>query len=126
MKSIANPAIYTGTRKARYCKPAWTGYVLHCASNSYYVGISYDVERRLHEHFNGSGTKFTRHFQPGAILEIYSARSKRKAQNWEQDTFYQLAHRHPDCYIGGNKVRIQGAKWWDGYSRNTHKFTVPY
>lgn len=33
----------------------WSVYVLRCADNSLYTGISTDVERRLQQHSNGRG-----------------------------------------------------------------------
>ena len=45
-------------------RPA-TVYILHCADNTYYTGVAYDVQKRLFEHTNTPlGAKYTRGRQP--------------------------------------------------------------
>lgn len=38
----------------------WNVYILQCGDGSLYTGISTDVQRRLAEHRNGKGAKYTR------------------------------------------------------------------
>lgn len=38
----------------------WNVYILRCGDGSLYTGISTDVQRRLAEHRNGKGAKYTR------------------------------------------------------------------
>ena len=38
----------------------WNVYILRCGDGSLYTGISTDVARRLEEHRNGKGAKYTR------------------------------------------------------------------
>lgn len=35
----------------------YTVYILHCADQSYYVGVTNDIDRRLYEHQNGIDPK---------------------------------------------------------------------
>jgi putative endonuclease len=42
---------------------AWT-YILRCADDSYYVGSTTDLERRLSEHNLGLGAAYTRRRRP--------------------------------------------------------------
>jgi len=65
---------------------SWFVYMLRCADNSLYTGITTDIERRVKEH-NGekSVTKYTRVRQPVTLAyqEVAKSRSeagKREAQ----------------------------------------------
>ena len=40
-------------------KPYWV-YILQCADNTLYTGITTDIESRIHEHNIGHGAKYTR------------------------------------------------------------------
>ncbi len=58
----------------------WSVYILRCADNSLYTGITTDMHRRLDEH-NGvvkNGAKYTRHRQPVTLVyqEIVASRSQ--------------------------------------------------
>ena len=43
-------------------------YILQCNDGRYYTGYTTDLKRRLKEHQNGSGGKFTRSFGAKKIL----------------------------------------------------------
>ena len=47
---------------------SWYVYILHCADNSLYIGISTDVEKRLKCHNDGSGAKYTRSRLPVSLV----------------------------------------------------------
>ena len=51
-------------------KPAWYVYILECADNSLYTGITIDVERRIseHNHDNKLGAKYTRARRPVKLV----------------------------------------------------------
>jgi len=36
----------------------WQVYIIHCSDDSYYTGISTDVQRRFEQHRNGKGARF--------------------------------------------------------------------
>ncbi|BBD09142.1 GIY-YIG nuclease family protein [Desulfovibrio ferrophilus] len=42
----------------------WTVYLLRCADDTLYCGITTDIERRLREHNAGTGAKYTRSRTP--------------------------------------------------------------
>ena len=46
---------------------AWV-YILRCADGSYYVGSTTDVERRLWEHNEGLGARYTRTRLPVRVV----------------------------------------------------------
>jgi putative endonuclease len=62
----------------------WWVYVLRCADDSLYCGITTDIERRLKEH-NGSskGAKYTRSRRPVALLFSRSCESRSIATRLE-------------------------------------------
>ena len=45
----------------------WYVYLLRCADDSLYCGVSTDVERRLEEHNAGTGARYTRSRRPVAL-----------------------------------------------------------
>jgi len=59
----------------------WSVYVLRCADNSLYTGVTTDLRRRLDEH-NGlvkNGAKYTRNRQPVALVFQENADSRSAA-----------------------------------------------
>ena len=55
----------------------WFLYVLQCKDGSYYCGITTDLDRRLKEHNNGTGARYTRAKRPVTLIKhwIYPDRS---------------------------------------------------
>lgn len=55
----------------------WVVYILQCADQSLYTGITNDLAARLSSHSNGTGAKYTRGRGPFTVLhaEEYSTRS---------------------------------------------------
>ena len=49
---------------------AWM-YILECMDGSYYVGSTKDLERRIHEHNEGQGAKYTARRRP--VKLVFSA-----------------------------------------------------
>jgi putative endonuclease len=49
-------------------KPRWWVYVLRCADDSLYTGVTTDPERRLAQHNAGIASKYTRARRPVAIV----------------------------------------------------------
>ncbi len=48
----------------------WNVYILGCADDSLYTGITKDLERRLAEHENGTGAKYTKGRGPFKVLYV--------------------------------------------------------
>lgn len=64
---------------------SWTVYILECADQTLYTGITNDLERRIAEHNAGSGAKYTKGRGPVQVVyrescENRSAASKRELQ----------------------------------------------
>lgn len=45
-------------------------YVIECSDGSYYTGYTTDVERRLAEHNDGDGAKYTRGRSPVELVHV--------------------------------------------------------
>lgn len=69
----------------------WT-YILTCSDGSYYVGSTWDLERRLGEHNEGLGAEYTKRRRPvtlawagefGRIDEAYVF--EKQVQGWRRD-----------------------------------------
>ena len=69
---------------------AWM-YILECSDGSYYVGSTIDLERRLWEHNEGLGAKYTARRRPVRIVyaaefpdvaQAYAA--EKQVQNWSR------------------------------------------
>lgn len=63
----------------------WTVYILECADNSLYTGITIDMENRLARHAKGTGAKYTRGRAPYEVIytEMHSTKGsalKREAE----------------------------------------------
>jgi len=56
---------------------SWKVYILECADNSLYTGITLDTARRLGQHNNGTASKYTRGRLPiKNMFVVASIRSK--------------------------------------------------
>lgn len=54
--------------KKRTLEAIWFVYILRCADNSLYTGISNDVPRRLKQHNDGTAARYTRSRLPVALV----------------------------------------------------------
>ena len=76
----------------------WTVYILECADQTLYTGITNDLDHRITEHENGRGAKYTRGRAPFTLLytENHPSRSqalRREAEikSFDRATKLQLA-----------------------------------
>jgi predicted GIY-YIG superfamily endonuclease len=60
-------------------------YVLKCAKGKIYVGKTWNVAKRLHEHQHGSGSEWTRKYLPSKILEVHTMTSAHDENNTVKD-----------------------------------------
>ena len=59
-------------------------YILLCADNTLYTGITNNLERRIEAHNNGSGAKYTRGRRPVTLLYSESSGDKSEALRREK------------------------------------------
>ena len=59
-----------GKKRATKVKaPGWFLYILQCRDNTFYTGITTDLERRLDQHNNGTASRCTRSRRP--VVRVY-------------------------------------------------------
>jgi putative endonuclease len=80
----------------------WYVYILKCADNSLYTGITTDVNRRLNEHNKGTGAKYTKGRLP-VILMAVSEASNRSEASKEEYRIKQLTRKEKLILIDGNR-----------------------
>ena len=56
-------------RAAKKKAPGWFLYILKCRDNTFYTGITTDLERRLDQHNNGTASRCTRSRLP--VVRVY-------------------------------------------------------
>jgi putative endonuclease len=61
--------------------PIWTVYILRCADDTLYTGVTTDLDRRLREHNAGGrlAARYTRNRRPVALLHQEPAASRAQA-----------------------------------------------
>ena len=59
-------------------------YILECADGSYYVGSTVDLERRIWEHNEGLGAKYTARRRPVKLVYAAEFESIAEAYAWEK------------------------------------------
>ncbi|WP_054033577.1 GIY-YIG nuclease family protein [Desulfatitalea tepidiphila] len=61
----------------------WVVYLLRCADDSLYCGITKDLEKRLSKHNSGKGAKYTRSRLPLRLVGVSSEMTKSAALKLE-------------------------------------------
>jgi putative endonuclease len=63
----------------------WTVYVLKCADNTLYTGITNDLQGRLKKHENGTGAKYTKGRGPFTLAHTEEMNSRSLALKREAE-----------------------------------------
>ena len=58
-------------------------YVVQCSDGSYYTGYTTDVQRRVAEHNEGEGAKYTRGRRPVTLVHVESFEDQSRAMQRE-------------------------------------------
>lgn len=61
----------------------WYVYILKCSDDTLYTGITNNLERRVYQHNEGKGAKYTRGRGPVALVKAFTAASKGEALKLE-------------------------------------------
>ena len=61
----------------------WYVYLLECSDGSYYCGITTDLSRRVSEHNNGSGAKYTKGRGPVRLIASKEVENRSSALKLE-------------------------------------------
>lgn len=75
-------------------------YVLQCQDNSFYAGYTIDIERRLKQHNDGKGAKYTRVKSRRPVLLVHSEIFLSKSDAMKQEyAFKQLQRKEKQKYL---------------------------
>lgn len=76
----------------------WSVYVLRCGDATLYTGVAVDVERRLAQHREGRGARYTRGRGPLALVARARCRDRSEALRVEL-AFKRLARVEKDAVL---------------------------
>lgn len=81
-------------------------YVLELENDYYYVGIAYDVKRRILQHIKTKkkGSKFTKKYKPKAIYKIWVI----KNESWKECEYYETLVA---LYLHSQGKKVAGGKY---------------
>ena len=80
---------------------SWFVYILHCADDTLYTGITTDIDRRIAEHNEGIGAKYTRGRGPVTLSHFETLPSKSDALKREA-AIKKLSREEKLSLIGNN------------------------
>lgn len=80
----------------------WYVYLLKCADDTLYTGITTDVNRRLNEHNKGTGAKYTKTRRPVVLVAVSEASNRSEASK-EEYRIKQLTRKEKLLLIDGNR-----------------------
>jgi putative endonuclease len=63
----------------------WIVYIILCSDESFYTGITTDLERRFEQHATGHGAKYFRGRQPTQVVYRESGHSRSSASRREAE-----------------------------------------
>lgn len=86
-KSRMNSALFSDPERSRRAimfyntimKDTWLVYILLCSDNTYYVGSTNDLDKRVARHNSGDGAKYTRGRRPLKIAWFEACASRSEA-----------------------------------------------
>ena len=78
-------------------------YTLNLKNGNKYVGYTQDPCKRLSDHFNGNGAKWTQKHKPVSVNSIQKVSSVAVAKSLETKIYYNMKNYH-----GASKVRGAG------------------
>jgi putative endonuclease len=61
----------------------WHVYIVECSDKTLYTGITNNLERRITQHNEGKGAKYTRGRGPVALIKSFTCSSKSEALKLE-------------------------------------------
>jgi putative endonuclease len=61
----------------------WFVYLVQCIDNTYYIGITNNLDKRIEAHNTGGGAKYTRGRRPVKLIKSISVSSKSEALKLE-------------------------------------------
>lgn len=87
-------------------------YVLHCNENKIYIGITYDIIRRLNDHLIGRGPNFTKKYRPKRLIHLFKCSDNEFMKGYHYEnmfTWYYQQYFGLNAY-GGQPVYYKNHK----------------
>ena len=81
-------------------------YILRCKDNSLYTGYTTDVERRLREHNEGTGAKYTRGRGPCELVYTEEFDTKQEAMKREYYIKHSMTKQQKENLIKHIKILV--------------------
>jgi predicted GIY-YIG superfamily endonuclease len=78
----------------------WCLYIVQCADDTLYTGITNDLQRRLDQHNNGTASRYTRSRLPVELVYREGCRNKSGALKKEY-RIKSLSRKAKELYIAG-------------------------
>ena len=66
-------------------RKTWTVYIIECGNKAFYTGITNNLERRLKEHSQGRGARYTRMYKVNRLVYTEKRRNIRTAMKRERE-----------------------------------------
>ena len=78
-------------------------YILECSDGSFYTGWTTDIARRVNEHQDGIGAKYTRAKRPVKLVhyEVFDTKQEAMRREWE---IKQLTRKQKESLVQGKKI----------------------
>jgi len=74
-------------------------YIIECGDGTFYTGQTNDVERRLREHRNGTGARYTRGRGPLTLRYVEECADRSSAMSREYE-IKQMSRRQKEALVG--------------------------
>ncbi len=88
----------------------WVVYIVQCADNSLYTGITTDIQRRLNEHNSDvKGARYTRTRRPVKLVYCQSFENRSQASK-QECTIKQLSRSQKIKFITRTSIDMQLTK----------------
>lgn len=82
----------------------WKVYIVRCSDDTYYTGITTDMDRRLNEHNSGKGAKYTRSRTPVELEETQEFPDRSLASK-EEYRIKKLSRTQKEELIGEWRIK---------------------
>ena len=83
---------------------SWVMYVLECSDGSFYCGVTNNIKRRVYQHNQKKGAKYTRARTPVEIIHFENHENRSKAQIAES-AFKKLTRKKKEEYIDYEAIK---------------------
>ena len=87
---------------------AWSLYILRCRDESFYTGVTTDIDRRFHEHEAGRASRFTRTRRPVVLIYQETCGSRSQALSRECAVKSMGRKGKEDLVAGGPAAGLSG------------------